>query len=179
MAPAAMILKAFTHPVRLRILDRITDRPSSPKEMAHDFGIEIGVVAYHARCLERDGLAQVVARRRPESQRHGPLQKFYAANTFEISDEDWMKLPGILREALTIAALRELTSQNLRSPKPGVETSEEVPLDAVPRDLGALVDGSSDRLLRRLVTPLSARTPTTDPKMSSRRHPRNHRARGG
>jgi DNA-binding transcriptional ArsR family regulator len=141
MAPAAMILKAFTHPVRLQILARIAERPSSPTEMAADFGVDLRVVAYHARCLERRGLAHVVEGRRPESQRRGPLQKFYAANRFEFPDDEWMTLPVVVREALTIAALRELASWQDSGP--------------------ALVGVSSDSLLRLLARTVPARTPGT------------------
>jgi DNA-binding transcriptional ArsR family regulator len=162
MAPAAVILKAFTHPVRLQILTRIAERPSSPTEMAADFGVDLRVVAYHARCLEDRGLAQVVKRARPKSQRRGPIPKLYAANKFELPDDEWMTLPAVVREALTIAALRELASwQHSAPPEPDPEMSEEVGLGVVRRELAALVGVSSDSLLRLLARTVPARTSGT------------------
>jgi hypothetical protein len=75
----------------------------------------------------------------------GPLQKFYAAETFQISDDDWMKLPAVLREALRVAALRDLASMAEPRP-PNPETSEDI----VRRDLALFVGVSSDGLLRLL-----------------------------
>ncbi|MDX6672121.1 MAG: hypothetical protein QOI91_2484 [Solirubrobacteraceae bacterium] len=123
-APTSPMLVACAHPVRGRILTRVSERPASPSEMSSDFDISIGVVSYHARRLEALGLISVVARQRAPGSR-GPRQTYYGATELQMRDEEWMTVPAPVRLALTAAALRELAGRlgprspgSLRGPLP-------------------------------------------------------------
>jgi DNA-binding transcriptional ArsR family regulator len=104
------MLVACAHPVRGRILTRVSERPASPSEMSTDFGLSIGVVSYHARRLEALGLISVVARQRAPGSR-GPQQTYYGATELQMRDDEWMTVPAPVRLALTAAALRELAGR--------------------------------------------------------------------
>lgn len=107
MAGSSLTFEAFAHPLRARILARLVERPSSPSEMAREFGVSIGVVSYHTRRLEQLGIASVVETRRVQTRR-GPPQTFYRATQVHMSDEEWLRVPPVVRMALAEAALREL-----------------------------------------------------------------------
>jgi DNA-binding transcriptional ArsR family regulator len=106
----SLLLMAVGHPLRARILARLIERPSSPVEMAEDLDATIGDVSYHTRRLEAAGLARVIKREGVEGRRGHP-RTFFGADPLHIPDEEWMMVPGLVREALTEAALRELASR--------------------------------------------------------------------
>src|SRR5215467_4196682 len=56
-------LKAFTEPVRVRILRIIQNQPATAKQIADRLGFSPGTIGYHLQVLEEAGLAQIVARR--------------------------------------------------------------------------------------------------------------------
>jgi DNA-binding transcriptional ArsR family regulator len=107
MSGMPVILDAFRHPIRARILARLAEGPSSPTEMARDFGVAIGVIDYHARRLAELGAASVVETRRVGNRR-GPPRHYYEAEPVVVSDEDWARVPIGIRRALIDAALREV-----------------------------------------------------------------------
>jgi DNA-binding transcriptional ArsR family regulator len=55
--------KAFSDPVRSRILGIIQNQPATAKQIARRLGATPGAIGYHLHVLEAAGLAQVVARR--------------------------------------------------------------------------------------------------------------------
>ncbi len=105
-----LMLKVLAHPLRAEILGRIIRRPSSPTELSGALGASVGVVDYHMRRLEDAGLARLVKRERTPGRRGHP-QKYYAAEPLQISDQEWMRVPDLVRAALTDAALRELAAK--------------------------------------------------------------------
>jgi DNA-binding transcriptional ArsR family regulator len=57
-------VKAIAHPLRLRILAMLGERPSSPARLAAVVGARTNVVAYHVKRLHELGLAELVDVRR-------------------------------------------------------------------------------------------------------------------
>jgi DNA-binding transcriptional ArsR family regulator len=55
--------KAFSDPIRSRILGIIQNRPATAKQIADRLGASPGAIGHHLHVLEAAGLAQIVARR--------------------------------------------------------------------------------------------------------------------
>jgi DNA-binding transcriptional ArsR family regulator len=68
-------VKAMSHPLRVRILALLDERPASPVELSGWLGSTLGTTAYHVRTLERLGLIELVA----ESRVRGAIEHHYRA----------------------------------------------------------------------------------------------------
>jgi DNA-binding transcriptional ArsR family regulator len=109
------LVESVRHPVRARILARLTEGQASPKQLAEEFGTPINRLHYHVRTLEELGLIHLVDER-PSPGRRGPVQHFYEVKPLALSDADWQSLPGAVRDALTEAVLRDLARGGAQSP---------------------------------------------------------------
>jgi len=55
------LIKAFAHPLRARIIDRVVRvGPASPSAMAREFGARLTDVAYHTNTLAKLGLIEII-----------------------------------------------------------------------------------------------------------------------
>jgi len=101
------LARALAHPLRARILQRLSERVASPAEIAIELGAPLGVVAYHVRRLREYGCVELV---RTEPRR-GALQHFYKATARPNFDgHQWRALPPVLRGELAGETLHELIS---------------------------------------------------------------------
>jgi DNA-binding transcriptional ArsR family regulator len=80
--------KAYSHPLRARILRLLGEGVRSPGDLAVELGKPLGVVSYHVRMLRDYGMVELV---RTEPRR-GALQHFYRATDASVSP-----LEGLLR----------------------------------------------------------------------------------
>ena len=71
------LARALAHPVRARVLAILGAEIASPKQLAHDLGVSLGVVAYHVRVLASLNLIRLVE----VNQRRGSLEHHYTAVT--------------------------------------------------------------------------------------------------
>lgn len=148
----ALMLSVLTHPLRAEILERLIERPSSPSEIASALASPVAVVDYHTKRLAEAGFARLVKRERPVGSRGHP-QKFYGADPLHISDDEWMRVPALVRAALTTAALRELAArgQNVDSVAEGpvsLESSPDANLARIHRELVGMLGSVATSLLR-------------------------------
>jgi DNA-binding transcriptional ArsR family regulator len=47
--------RALAHPLRVRILETLRQRPATPEELAEELDVGVDVVTYHSRVLTRAG----------------------------------------------------------------------------------------------------------------------------
>src|ERR1700754_4320360 len=74
----ARVVKALSHPTRVRILELLQHRElASPVELATELGIPLGTVSYHVRRLEVLGFIELATR----TQRRGAVEHHYRAPT--------------------------------------------------------------------------------------------------
>ncbi|MGC4112236.1 MAG: metalloregulator ArsR/SmtB family transcription factor [Nocardioides sp.] len=66
-------LRAFAHPVRLRMLSLLRGREASATQLAGELEIATGSASYHLRTLAKSGLIEVAA----ERMRRGGIERFY------------------------------------------------------------------------------------------------------
>ncbi len=72
----ARVVKALSHPTRVRILELLQERElASPVELAGELAIPLGTVSYHVRRLEQLGFIELATR----TQRRGAIEHHYRA----------------------------------------------------------------------------------------------------
>ena len=98
-------VKAMSHPLRVRILALLDERPASPVELSGWLGATLGTTAYHVRTLERLGLIELMA----ESRVRGAVEHHYRARERpSVSDEAWAAAPAIAKQAAVAASLETI-----------------------------------------------------------------------
>ena len=80
------LVMALAHPVRIQILEALTERVASPNMLAADLETGLTHVAYHTRVLDRCGCLELVE----TAQRRGATEHFYKAR--EDTTFSWMPL---------------------------------------------------------------------------------------
>jgi DNA-binding transcriptional ArsR family regulator len=98
-------VKALAHPLRIRILAMLQERPASPVVMAGRLDASLGVVAHHVRVLHSLGLIELVGTR----QRRGATEHIYRAQELpRFSDRAWERLGAAGRERVLAALLEQI-----------------------------------------------------------------------
>lgn len=98
-------VKAFAHPLRVRIFALLQERRASPAQLAARLGARLGTVAYHVRTLHQLGLIELVE----ESRVRGAVAHHYRAKARpQISGEAWGEASPIGKEAAVSLALQTI-----------------------------------------------------------------------
>ena len=98
-------VKAVAHPLPIRILAMLAERPASPVQLAPQLGSTLGRVGYHVRVLRDAGLLELVETRR----RRGATEHIYtAAPVPRFSDEAWERAGAAVRRRATAAILAQI-----------------------------------------------------------------------
>lgn len=98
-------VKAFRHPLRVRILALLQERKASPAELAQWLDASLGTVAYHVRTLHQLGLIDLV----DETMVRGAVAHHYRAKRRpRISDEAWAAASPMAKQAAVAAALQTI-----------------------------------------------------------------------
>ncbi len=96
------VVKAYSHPLRIRILRMLVDRVMSPSEISAELDVPLSNASYHVRKLLSLGLIELVG----QVQRRGVIEHRYAARYHPVvSDDEVDALPRAMRETY----IRELT----------------------------------------------------------------------
>ena len=92
------IVKALSHPLRMRILTRLNEGVASPNEMAKEFEESLPLVSYHVRILRELDCIELVR----TTPRRGAIEHHYRALTRPfLDDDDWAQLPPSARKAIS------------------------------------------------------------------------------
>lgn len=91
------VLAAVHHPVRRRIIDRLSlEGPSQVGTLARDFGEQVGSISHHLRMLERAGVVE----RAPELATDGRTSWWrYVKTSISWSTEDFAGRPADVHRA--------------------------------------------------------------------------------
>jgi DNA-binding transcriptional ArsR family regulator len=91
------IVKALAHPARFHALDILNKRVASPKELAAEVGIAVGLMSYHVKELRKKGFVELV----DTAQRRGAVEHYYKASKRAMfSDAEWPKVPANMRGSI-------------------------------------------------------------------------------
>ena len=82
------LVRALAHPVRIQILEILSERVASPNMIAIELETGLSHVAYHTRALDRCGCLELVQ----TAQRRGATEHFYKARPRSfIGDQTWRR----------------------------------------------------------------------------------------
>jgi DNA-binding transcriptional ArsR family regulator len=102
------VMKALSHPLRVRMLTLLNQKVASPSELATELGEPLGNVSYHMRFLADLDLVRLV---RTEPRR-GAVEHYYEAlEPPRMSGDDWERLPASLRGALADSRLSDIARE--------------------------------------------------------------------
>jgi DNA-binding transcriptional ArsR family regulator len=99
------IVKALSHPLRMRILTRLNEGIASPNEMAKEFEESLPLVSYHVRILRELECIELVR----TTPRRGAIEHHYRALTRPfLDDADWAQMPSSARKAVSNTVLAKV-----------------------------------------------------------------------
>src|SRR3954453_755810 len=88
------LVRSLAHPLRIQILELLTDHVASPATLAGELEVALGDVAYHTRALDRYGALGLL----DTAQERGPTEPFHKATPGAfVGGPPWRKVPKSLR----------------------------------------------------------------------------------
>jgi hypothetical protein len=97
------LVRSVAHPLRIRILEALTDHVSSPNALADRLETDLSGVAYHTRELDRLGALELV----DTGQVRGAIEHFYKATPRAfVGDPQWRRVPPSLLSGVSAATLQ-------------------------------------------------------------------------
>jgi DNA-binding transcriptional ArsR family regulator len=97
------LVKSVAHPLRIKILEALTDHVASPNTLAERMDTDLSGVAYHTRELDRLGALELV----DTGQVRGAIEHFYKARPRSfVGDPGWRKVPPSLLSGVSAATLQ-------------------------------------------------------------------------
>jgi DNA-binding transcriptional ArsR family regulator len=147
------LVRALAHPVRIQILEILTERVASPNMLAAELDTGLSHVAYHTRALDRCGCLELVQ----TAQRRGATEHFYKATPdVFIGDRTWRKVPRPLRAEVTAASLQTFLDRAVAALKAGkIDDRDDTTFSWMPllldeegwREVTSILGEATDRVL--------------------------------
>lgn len=116
------LVRALSHPLRIRILEALTERIASPIRLSDDLDAGLSHVAYHTRALDKCGCLELV----DTAQRRGATEHFYKAvpRSF-IGDRIWRRVPRVLLGGVSGATLQSFMDRAVAALEAGTIDKRE------------------------------------------------------
>lgn len=97
------LIRALAHPLRVQILEILSERVASPNRLSEELDTGLTHVAYHTRALDKCGCLELV----DTARRRGATEHFYKAvpNSF-VGGPPWRQVPRTLRGGISAATLQ-------------------------------------------------------------------------
>lgn len=107
------LLKAFSHPTRLLILDILGRGPSSPIRITRELeNVSLNLVSHHIKVLRELDCVELIE----TAQRRGATEHIYRAAKWAIVTDDlWAQMPAKDRLPITASALRMISADTNRA----------------------------------------------------------------
>jgi len=97
------LVRSLAHPLRIQILELLTDHVASPNGLANQLEAGLSDVAYHTRALDRYGALELV----DTAQRRGATEHFYKATPGAfVGGPPWRKVPRSVLGGVSAATLQ-------------------------------------------------------------------------
>jgi DNA-binding transcriptional ArsR family regulator len=147
------LVRALAHPLRVNILEILSDRVASPNALSEDLGAGLSHVAYHTRMLNKCGCLELVE----TAQRRGATEHFYkAAPDAFLGSPAWRKVPRSVRGSVNTASLETLIDKAVAALAAGtIDEREDTTLTWMPlrvdrqgwEEVTKILEEATDRML--------------------------------
>jgi len=128
------LVRALSHPLRIEILELLTDRVASPNWLATQLDASLSHVAYHTRALDKCGCLVLVK----TAQRRGATEHFYKATPDAfVGSPAWRGVPRPVLSGISGATLRTFIDKAIGALEAGTLDGRE---DTVFRWMPLLLD---------------------------------------
>jgi len=127
------LVTALGHPVRIQILEILSENVASPNMLAGELETGLSHVAYHTRVLDRCGCLDLVE----TAQRRGATEHFYKARPQAfIGNQLWRQVPRAIRGGVTAATLQTFMDKAVAALEAGkIDEREDTTLNWMPLHL--------------------------------------------
>src|ERR1044071_2104655 len=116
------LVRALSHPLRIKILEALTERVASPIRLSDALDAGLSHVAYHTRALDKCGCLELV----DTAQRRGATEHFYKAAPHSfIGDRIWRRVPRALLGGVSGATLQSFMDRAVAALEAGTIDSRE------------------------------------------------------
>lgn len=116
------LVRALAHPLRIKILEALTERVASPIRLSDDLDAGLSHVAYHTRALDKCGCLELV----DTAQRRGATEHFYKAAPHSfIGDRIWRRVPRALLGGVSGATLQSFMDRAVAALEAGTIDGRE------------------------------------------------------
>lgn len=148
------LVKALAHPLRVQILEVLSERVASPNLIAEELDTGLSHVAYHTRTLDSCGCIELVE----TAQRRGATEHYYKAKPHAfIGDRDWRKVPRSIRGGVTAASLQTFMDKAVAALEAGtIDDRDDTTLSWMPvhldeegwREVTSILAEATERILK-------------------------------
>jgi hypothetical protein len=137
-APDAAIdqrmIRALAHPLRVQILEILTERVASPNWLSGELDAGLSHVAYHTRALDKCGCLDLV----DTEQKRGATEHFYKASPCSfVGGRAWRKVPRSVLGGVSAATLQTFLDKAISALEAGTLEGRE---DTIFRWMPLLLD---------------------------------------
>lgn len=147
------LVRALAHPLRVEILDLLTERVMSPKALSEKLPAPLSNVSYHVGILEENDAVELIR----QAQRRGAIEHFFRATaTSFVGSPDWRHVPKLFLGLVGGASLQSFTEKAIAAIRAGKFDDEGsdftwVPIMVDPQgkeEAGKIREGAIKELLR-------------------------------
>ncbi|MGN6557690.1 MAG: hypothetical protein ACTHLH_06715 [Solirubrobacterales bacterium] len=116
------LVQSVAHPLRIRILEALTDHVASPNVISAQLDEGLTSVAYHTRALDKLGALELV----DTAKRRGAIEHFYKATPRAfVGDPSWRKVPPSLLGGVSAATLQTFLDKAITALEAGTLDGRE------------------------------------------------------
>jgi DNA-binding transcriptional ArsR family regulator len=128
------LVRALSHPLRVQILELLTDRVASPNWLSQQLDASLSHVAYHTRALDKCGCLVLVK----TAQRRGATEHFYKATPDAfVGSRAWRGVPRPVLSGVSGATLQTFLDKAIAALEAGTLDGRE---DTIFRWMPLLLD---------------------------------------
>jgi hypothetical protein len=147
------LVRALAHPLRVQILEVLTERVASPNWLSGRLDTPLSDVAYHTRALDKCGCLSLVE----TAQRRGATEHFYKAEPGSfLGSRIWRKVPRAIRGGFSGASLQTFLDKAVDALESGtLDDRDETIFTWMPmlldqrgwEEIAAIMEEATDRVL--------------------------------
>jgi DNA-binding transcriptional ArsR family regulator len=116
------LVRSVAHPLRIKILEALTDHVASPNTLSERLETDLSGVAYHTRELDRLGALELV----DTGQVRGAIEHFYKATPRAfVGAPQWRKVPPSLLSGVSAATLQTFLDKAISALEAGTLDGRE------------------------------------------------------